>query len=1210
MLMLRRTQCGPGIVRFLEVARMLIPTQHIINLFEAFLLPTILYGCPVAKGSRNRRETEHPSPTVINITTTRSLSHSATFSKLASKATAKTILGEKADPSGKGKTKSSKEGHTAVGAEAYVASQQTPLQRTHAYWMGNLGTVETAQATRTKRQSKRQGEKPRPTSWWKAQHAFLRCWLVLLWCQQWQGSTFQGVFAYHTPGDCGDQPVGASRAAEGHDAGRPSIYSPERPADYQQQKEVGRKTRKVTPCTVQEIGAVGDLQGRDEDSLQLRVQQISEGIAGNQGGHRGDTTLVGQAHEGCGTRRNSQREQRGHRVRPMGQGPDQPQESDYTYYGDRPQDDGDGQCFEADAGEPAEDVSTANARYAGPNVLYGSSSQATHDRTRDTNTEATSQSTGCGRHTGIRQRTATQECIGSILENKPIWTIREGTRAPRGTGHQPRGYGWCYSLTFEENMGKQCPRSLGETLGYMHMLSPMRLFGYYDVFMRFYTIKDAEYGNYPQSTELLDDVAKTLQFDELQNEVNVCTPVSQGSQSHRDIDGQEMDYTHQFHQGGILLLFFRRRDVLLLAPLFGTLMPTGMTQSLDEEVLADMQARNAMAEQDAIDRAREQAWQILQQQTGFPRPEDEPRVKLYRGGHGHRTALTSMTIHQHPMAHPDDIVRRIASQWTDLDAPFGQPCTWEVFLAHPSIAGSHKIDLSFAHYVLLSADDILQEPDGHTVLFEIHNNYVDRDDAEVYAFRFSEPITRASIITEAGYLAVCSQTLRCRTWHNDSPLDGQGTHTQTADYVLLSTATMRVAPPGLSTAPRLSMAQDITNAHPTPSSAPQHATVHAPQVHDEVEDFDEQLCVIFRPDFGQGRPIAARTSGILTEDKITGATLHTWPELRAGHLSMMEVHRSYKDDFNFDPPTVYAMAVWDQDFGIMQNLRAILVHLRIDTTRDLRGVPLAHQTSGYGLATWARISHRCYRARSYICSIWHNGHQVHGANRVTLDHGDYIRIEAYPVGNDPMAFTMVHVFDGQTPGVPNMDRLWPPPPTLRAGTIVTSTQTIAVPRPSRSRSRNTLHEAFWIYNALLCFVGVFTILYSLPNDKIPTRRKPRSRPRVIKPIRTSFFVGLILLQHCMPYVHALQTHHANTALSSDIPQGDPTPGWKRYLDCTESDHLTPTSRETTLSPCRGLPPPGNPEDHWNTMLTRTRTGEDLQNYIVNYLKYKDCSLRI
>lgn len=60
------------------------------------------------------------------------------------------------------------------------------------------------------------------------------------------------------------------------------------------------------------------------------------------------------------------------------------------------------------------------------------------------------------------------------------------------------------------------------------------------------------------------------------------------------------------------------------------------------------------------------------------------------------------------------MLRRIESYRTD---PAVNPRTiraLQIYLAHPSIAGSQKIDPSYyAYYILLGEDDIQREPESH-----------------------------------------------------------------------------------------------------------------------------------------------------------------------------------------------------------------------------------------------------------------------------------------------------------------------------------------------------------------------------------------------------------------------------------------------------------------------------------------------------------------
>lgn len=633
-----------------------------------------------------------------------------------------------------------------------------------------------------------------------------------------------------------------------------------------------------------------------------------------------------------------------------------------------------------------------------------------------------------------------------------------------------------------------------------------------------------------------------------------------------------------FHYMGILLMALSSGRHVVIANIgFG--LSYCHSQSINDDILDNFEARRALEAEDAFLAARTAAWNLLHQQTGFPRPEDEPRIVLYRW-----RDLPPLRLLLHPDAHTDDILRRIESHWPDLNANSGNVRNWRVHLAHPNIASSRKIDPSYAHFILIDGVDALQEQDRHTVIFEIDNTYVDNEVPEVYAFRFNEPLTRASIILEAGYLPACSQTLRCRTWINDVPVDQTGVRTNTADFVLLSTALMRIEPPGLSVQPRPTSVGERIPGEPT--ARPSSAYAMPVDVQNEQEDtgFEEQLCVIWRPDFGYQWPIAARTAGELSEEIITNAALRTWPELGTGHLSTMAVHRAYQDVINLDPQAIYVMAVWREDFRLHPHLRAVLVMLRIDGVRDLRAVPLAHQTSGMGLAAWARILHRCYRARTHTCSMWRNGHQIYGAYQVLLEHADFLHIEAYPAGSNFAESHMLPVYDDQIPELSSGDSLWPGAPLHRSGTVVTSSHTVQVPRQSRSRSRTTgLHEEFWIYNAVAAWIGAFCIMLTLPAEHRPGKRRRRRKVRKTRTCTTLLLIGLIMMQHYIPCVQALQ----------------------RQWDTTETmygrhQHGTLWARP----PLQGLPPPGNPHPETTKWLSTTSCGQDLQEWICNFLSYK------
>ena len=172
----------------------------------------------------------------------------------------------------------------------------------------------------------------------------------------------------------------------------------------------------------------------------------------------------------------------------------------------------------------------------------------------------------------------------------------------------------------------------------------------------------------------------------------------------------------------------------------------------------------------------------------------------------------------------------------------------------------------------------------------------------------------------------------------------------------------------------------------------QSTSVH---LSEDLPEQIEQICVIFRPDFGRGQQLTARTTSPFTQDIIMGAALNTWPDLQIPHFHVQEVHISVLDDFNFEPSVKFMMAVSYIDFQTAPALRGVLIHLRIEKARDVKAVPLNHESSALSLLSWARLVHRCLRGRSHHCGIWRNGWEVSGQRAIYLEHGDYVRIEAF-----------------------------------------------------------------------------------------------------------------------------------------------------------------------------------------------------------------------
>ena len=70
------------------------------------------------------------------------------------------------------------------------------------------------------------------------------------------------------------------------------------------------------------------------------------------------------------------------------------------------------------------------------------------------------------------------------------------------------------------------------------------------------------------------------------------------------------------------------------------------------KALKKIAARRATVDEEEFIAARTAAWNTVHQQTGLPRPKDEPKINILRGDGPGRSTTTSLSFHLHEEAHP------------------------------------------------------------------------------------------------------------------------------------------------------------------------------------------------------------------------------------------------------------------------------------------------------------------------------------------------------------------------------------------------------------------------------------------------------------------------------------------------------------------------------------------------------------------------------
>lgn len=403
-------------------------------------------------------------------------------------------------------------------------------------------------------------------------------------------------------------------------------------------------------------------------------------------------------------------------------------------------------------------------------------------------------------------------------------------------------------------------------------------------------------------------------------------------------------------------------------------------QAWDEHFVEQVQVIAALAYADAREEARLQAWQHTTEQCGLQQPEESRTSCIYRS----TTPPPMIRLFLTEDSDPHEAIERIERHWPDIRPMILGQVIWKVYKVHPACSASKTINHEDMHYILLSSPEQQQETQSKTVFFEVQRAHMGERLATSTVRKISQMQTRLRLINEAGYVAACSQTHRCRTWFNGRLVDREEIQIQTADFVLLCMAPLGARP-----------LQYLAGRQPIQSRIMALAQSTSVHLSEDLPEQIEQICVIFRPDFGRGQQLTARATSPFTQDIIMGAALNTWPDLQIPHFHVQEVHISVLDDFNFEPSVKFMMAVSYIDFQTAPALRGVLIHLRIEKARDVKAVPLNHESSALSLLSWARLVHRCLRRRSHHCGIWRNGWEVSGQRAIYLEHGDYVRIEAF-----------------------------------------------------------------------------------------------------------------------------------------------------------------------------------------------------------------------
>ena len=647
----------------------------------------------------------------------------------------------------------------------------------------------------------------------------------------------------------------------------------------------------------------------------------------------------------------------------------------------------------------------------------------------------------------------------------------------------------------------------------------------------------------------------------------------------------------------------------------------------DEDFVQTMQDRRAAQLLLEVPR-NHQDWAWARRQAQIPSPRQAPRLQVYRST---SPIFHDPAWHRFYLAHdtqPIDLVRRVQATWWDLTITDGRYIPWNLHLVDRMVQTSNVIPNDYHTYILTADDETTQTTHETIVLLEIQRK--ENTDQQVISTADARTMTRMqtkpTALAEIGLLRQCAITYSCTMWRNGNTMRSEPVAWEIADYIVIFMAKQRVIPMPTGDPDRLDQTffetlqeqsepeetAEQTESEPAIQSSPESPHPTPPDVRHTV--------VIRRPRIAHHTDLRHVYAGAYDKIAISAVARTIWTDLNTPQPRIYEIHPIFYADFPFDRTIYWVIAVDETEFNQRPTLRAVLVHLRRDTQRDIQSVALATSTSEYGLLSWARALIQCKRANTHKCAVSQNGRLVQGAQRVTLQHGDYVRIEIQAKNLPATPAELIPVGDG-TEATSTQTAFWPPKPNAKeslaptgqteggrteSDTKRTKVRKVAqrdilpygeharnadpLPMTKTSgeiRRQDALHEWYWIMaTAYIWFAVPLLMRHQLRGERKSIRPRWRRRRTGSTPSKAVFLLILILGQHCRTGF-SLQTHHLNPEARQRHAHAHEPP-----------DHRALAQEPGGIGPTQGLPPPGNT----NNTLCLTDQGKYMCHMIVSYLE--------
>ena len=621
-----------------------------------------------------------------------------------------------------------------------------------------------------------------------------------------------------------------------------------------------------------------------------------------------------------------------------------------------------------------------------------------------------------------------------------------------------------------------------------------------------------------------------------------------------------------------------------------TLLSMTVTVAWEENFFQDMMNRRhalALAERPTS----AQTWRWARSQAGLPSPRESSRIQIFRSIYPtfqHPKWYQIRLDHQTP---PLDAVTRIGRAWTDLRPTDGTHIFWKLHLADHRVCTSPSILAGHSIQVLMSRYEEENLGNQAIVLVDIHDLSFDPRITEMHATHVTRMQNRNTLLQETGYHDKCATTHICRVWRNGVPVKLRTLAWETADYILLQLQQRSVCDVGRSNDAGIPSGAGTRTPETPEMTSP--CTEHDTGSEDDENPESDYLVLIRRPRPTQPTDQFHVYIGDRDHEEAAAQARDEWNDLGPLETTITPVHQSFYKDFPYDPAWHVTIAVDGALFGTLQNMRAAIMMLRRSTQRDFQAIAIARLTSELGILSWRHMLRQCKQNPEFRCVVQHNGLQIHGATRITVEHGDYIRVEILQTAapNDPA--TLLSTED-EIEALSERNGFWPRRNLQFRAASASAPSDVALTRPPK-RTKQSMHEAYWFMLTIFIWILTPAILYiherEHPTQK-PRRRRSIGTGRAKKATKTIAICLILLSQH----------EHGAWALQ----HGSSLDNLHDYYDDSWYQQMRlpiATRYDWHANPMQGLPPPGNPQECLKTGLQITDHGVYLMNRLIQHAEY-------